>query len=323
MIDSLLKVAPNLKIYILPTDDLCNKVLSKENKQNIILVNFNELMVFEDLFRIREERPFIEFYYTLTSHLIDFVLKRYNEPICTYLDADMFFYDNPEVVIEEMGNKDVQIISHGFSQKRVDRIKKEESGEFCVEFNTFKNSEKALELLSWWKERCREYCGYENGNFGDQKYLDAWKNNENVSIVANPGAGIAPWNINQYIFHSQDGERIFVKKRCGSLAFPIIFYHFENIQYIDENTVDINVYKMFLFNDNKVIKLLYTDYLKRISRIKRYLQKEYGLDIMIRRHPSEGGRKNKDYHINIRLLPLKIRNRFIKFLNRKKDIVHF
>ncbi len=53
---------------------------------------------------------------------------------------------------------------------------------------TFKRNDGEL-VRSWWEERCLEWCyaRFEDGKFGDQKYLDDWTSrfNKQVHVLKN------------------------------------------------------------------------------------------------------------------------------------------
>lgn len=77
-----------------------------------------------------------------------------------------------------------------------------------MQFVTFKNNEQGRTVLEWWRNACLEWCyaRYENGRFGDQKYLDDWPYLfEGVFVSQNLGGGVAPWNMQQYQFEQENG----------------------------------------------------------------------------------------------------------------------
>lgn len=49
------------------------------------------------------------------------------------------------------------------------------NGQFCVQFMTF-TRDGGEGVRMWWQERCIEWCHarFEEGKYGDQKYLDDW-----------------------------------------------------------------------------------------------------------------------------------------------------
>ena len=119
----------------------------------------------------------------------------------TYIDADVFFLDDPRILLEELdeSGKHVLITEHAYSPE-YDRS--HDSGRFCVQFLTFDRSPAAGEVIAWWQERCLEWCfaRYENGKFGDQFYLDQWPAlfGDRVHIVRQVEKTLAPWNVREF-----------------------------------------------------------------------------------------------------------------------------
>ena len=90
------------------------------------------------------------------------------------MDADLYFYQDPQILIDEIPkNKSVLITQHNYYPK-YDQSKT--SGIYCVQFMYFKNDNEGMKVLKWWRDKCIEWCynRFEDGKFGDQKYLDDW-----------------------------------------------------------------------------------------------------------------------------------------------------
>ena len=72
---------------------------------------------------------------------------------------------------------------------------------FCVQYITFVRGECDI-VRKWWEERCIEWCfaRFENGKFGDQKYLDNWPEMfpKHVHILSKKEWTLAPWNANRF-----------------------------------------------------------------------------------------------------------------------------
>jgi len=286
MNDSLESVCDNYVLYILAMDDLCFDVLVKLHNKNIVPIALKDFLEFEELSTLYEERPRVEFLWTCSCHLIDYVLQKLCEKWCTYIDADLFFYSDPSVLLAEMGEKTVQVIEHRFSNSHDDKILLEHSGPYCVEFNTFKYEERSLKLLAWWKEQCRVSCSAIASDkvFGDQKYLTGWEKYSFVSVVNNLGGGIAPWNINQYVLLND--KDFLMGKRFKKASFKPVFYHFHNLSYINTDTVNINVFKRHWINDKRLIEKFYLPYLLLLNNKKNYLKEEFGFYPLITVHPA-------------------------------------
>ena len=295
---SLVNNVKDFKLYILAMDYKCFQVFEDLNYSEVVPISLERFMQVEKLQEIKEKRSVAEFCWTCTPHLIDYVFEQYGENICTYIDSDLCFYADCACLIEEMGERDVQIVEHRFTKKIEDQIAQKESGKYCVEFNTFKNTSKGRKLLEWWKERCRESCSaiaYDGKVFGDQKYLEEWEENEDVAVLRNLGGGVAPWNVAQYRMtrNEKDGTYICLENKETKEKFKLIFYHFHNITYKSLREVDISVYQRAWGVDDSLIKAIYIPYLLQLNDMKEMLSSKYGINSLIQIHPSFEGRERK------------------------------
>jgi hypothetical protein len=141
----------------------------------------------------------------------------------TYLDADLFFFSDPESLFAEMGDASVLITPHRFSPYLRHY---EANGIYNVQFMTFRRDENGLAALRWWHARCLEWCylRLEDGKFADQKYLDDWPERfEGVHVLRHPGGGLAPWNVDRYELRSGD-RGVLVDGE------PLVFFHFHRVR---------------------------------------------------------------------------------------------
>jgi hypothetical protein len=186
------------------------------------------------------------------------------------LDADLFFYDSPEALLNEIPfNKSVLITEHRFS--RFARIFEEKrAGRFCVQFITFKNINESRAILKKWALQCIDWCyaRYEDGRFGDQKYLDTWpKEYPEVHILEHQGGGVAPWNIRQYSFNWLD-RKIIGTDRKTQAKFDLIFFHFHFVRIMSDGYGDLGWNKLSKQN----IDLFYIPYIQKIGEKERLLE---------------------------------------------------
>ncbi len=326
--NSLNRVSDKHKLYILAMDDKCYEILNNENIQNSIIIGLSDFLD-QELTRIMNERSRAEFCWTCTSYLISYVFDTFHVPACTYLDADLYFFADPSSLIDEMGECDVQIVEHRFTRKISDRVSEHKSGKYCVEFNTFKNNRKGRELLSWWKSKCIESCSIIDDSkiFGDQKYLADWGTKENVAVLKNLGGGIAPWNVGQYRLVRRERD-IYLRK--GTEIFKLIFYHFHNLNYIDKDNANINVFKRNWSTDSKLIEAIYHPYLIELNEIKDRLYEGYGFYPLLVEHPAKEQVHTKrllEYLKSFSLMDVLklyalVEGRVKRKINYKKDIIN-
>ena len=322
MCDSLEQLNVSYKIYILTMDDLCYDILKKINCKNAELIKLHDFVDDEDLYEIYNTRHRNEFCWTCSSHLIHYVLEKRKEKECTYIDADMFFYSNPQIVLDEMQEKSVQIIKHWFSDTIEDKRSKAISGVYCVEFNTFRREEDSINLLLWWMAKCRESCTIQSnskGVFGDQMYLRNWGELSYVSVVKNRGAGLAPWNITQYKLKSTNEEvESLIERKTGKIIIPV-FFHFHNIEYLDRYKVNIGVFERRLCLDKKLVEQIYCPYLELLEKKKMFIEKNFGFVPMTGISSGSKAKANKER--NFLDLYIKTIRKIRRMINGKHNII--
>lgn len=254
MYESLMAHSENFHIYIFAFDDKSCQILKQLNLKAATIISLRE---FEDeaLLRIKSSRTAGEYCWTCTPATIKYCIETYELDNCTYLDADLYFFSDPSVLIEEMGSKSVLITEHRYSPQYDHSAT---SGIYCVQFMTFKNDQLGREVLNWWRNACLDWCyaRVENGKFGDQKYLDDWTTRfECIHVLKHLGGGVAPWNIQQYDLRRKE--------------FELIFYHFHYFKFLENSRVDLGGYSMPAEN----VKMLYKPYIRHLEKINQNLKK--------------------------------------------------
>lgn len=215
----------DFNLWILCMDRTTYELLEKMNLPKIKLVSLEE---FEspELLKVKKERSVAEYSWTCASNFVWFLLQKY--PSCDtmiYLDADIYFFNDPKILIDELGNKDVMITEHRYTKKYDQSAV---SGKYCVQFMVFKNTPNGLNILNWWRKACLDWCfGYlDKGRLGDQKYLDDWVIRfKSVHELQHLGGGVAPWNMQQYDFFIKN-NKVFGCAKGKNDDWPLIFYHF-------------------------------------------------------------------------------------------------
>jgi hypothetical protein len=254
---SLQQHAPESHLWILC---MSNKTLQQLEKLNLANTSLLSLENIEDskLLSVKPSRSKAEYCWTLTPFLPDYILRKGIKRV-TYVDADLFFFDSPFLLIRELekSNKEVLITEHAFDPK-YDQTKA--SGRFCVQFLTFKNSETSIEVLRWWQEKCIEWCFAisEPTRFGDQKYLEQWPilYPASVHILIQTVKTLAPWNADFMFSHKSN-------------LVPV-FFHFHYFRLLSRN-------KARLFTGYKIpqiaLKNIYMPYVCSLKRIRDQLDK--------------------------------------------------
>lgn len=265
MYKSLEATGEDFTLYVVCFDDLSHQILVKLHLSKVVAI---PLDAFESpqLRAVKGQRTAGEYCWTCTPHVIRYVLDTYLLPEVTYLDADLCFYEKPSLLLKEFAKAgaSVLITPHRYSEAyRLYVI----SGIYCVQFMTFKADERGLAVLQWWQDRCLEWCyaRYEDGKFGDQKYLDDWPQRfESVHVLDHIGGGVAPWNVQQYKL-SKRSNKFYVD------AELLVFYHFHGYKYYADGIHDFGNYRL----SRNVVERLYYPYAKALLNAYSEIQAVY------------------------------------------------
>lgn len=220
MYNSLAARETDFTLYILCFDEKTYTILHKLNLAHVILCKLEDFEN-DELLQVKKERTKGEYCWTCTPQVISFFMETYKLGHLTYLDADLYFYSDPAVLMDEFTHSggSVLITEHRYTPayKHLENT----AGIYCVQFICFVNNKIGKKVLSWWKERCLEWCyaRFEDGKFGDQKYLDNWPSMfEGIHVLEHLGGGAAPWNIQQYRMEALPSVN----------SVPVVFYHFHD-----------------------------------------------------------------------------------------------
>ena len=264
--DSLTRQCEKFHLYVFAFDDVCYYVLKSLNLAQMTVIS---LMEFEDdaLLAVKPARSRAEYCWTCTPSTVLFILNKYHVAYCTYLDSDLYFFSSPQLLFEEMGCNSILITPHRYTLQ-YDQSQK--TGIYCVQFVVFKNDERGLNVLNWWRKACLEWCynRIEKGRFGDQKYLDNWPEIfEGVHVSANLGAGVAPWNMQQYTFSKEEDVIIGTEIATGK-KFKVVFFHFHSFSFVTSGFFSPRPYYK---RNTSAISLLFIPYRKEIINIREQI----------------------------------------------------
>lgn len=267
MYNSLEKQCEDFHLYIFAFDQHCFEALIKLALPSATIVNLKD---FENdrLLAVKSERTAQEYCWTCGSYTIKYCIDTFGLDHCTYVDADLLFFNDPRLLIDEMGEKSVLITEHRYTAA-YDQSKT--SGIYCVQFMTFKNTTEGMEVLNWWVEACLEWCfnRFEDNKFGDQKYLDDWTERfPCVHVLKHLGGGIAPWNVQQYAFKYKAGK-VAGHELAGRQEFDLVFYHYHAFSYSYKNTYMLTN-DTYTLNRNQ-IKHIYRPYVAALSEAEQMI----------------------------------------------------
>lgn len=273
--ESLLNQSIDFHLYVVAFDQDCYYKLQDFALKNLTVVSLHE---FEspELLAVKPSRNRAEYCWTSGPSVIHYFMTNFHLDHCTYVDADLMFFNSPKPVFDEIGDSSVALTEH-FTEE-IDEL----GGRFCVQFVYFKNDTEGMKALNWWKDQCINWCfaRFEDGKFGDQKYLDYFPDYfKNVHVVKHRGVGVAPWNI-EYYEYPESG-----KVKHKGKEYPVIFFHFHGtkIDYADQVlslkliTVDI---------PKQAVQTIFIPYLHLLQKVySRYFGVMPEQIHVIKRHP--------------------------------------
>jgi len=259
MYHSLVRQGADFHLYIFAFDDACDALLRRLVLPNATIISLHEFET-PELLVVKNSRTPGEYCWTCTSFTIWHCIHTFSLDHCTYLDADLLFFADPKVLTDEMGESSVLITAHRYAEQY---DQSENSGIYCVQFVTFRNTNEGLAVLGWWMNACLEWCyaRFEDGKFGDQKYLDDWTERFTcVHVLEHPGGGIAPWNAIDYTCEKANGHILIQKAGAGKV--PLVFYHFHDFRYCVDRSFRLTA-EQYRLPDN-TIRLVYSTYIKAL-----------------------------------------------------------
>lgn len=256
--ESMKQIANDFCIHVMALDDKSYKFLKEYECESLTIDNLRDIET-EELLHLKAERTRAEYCWTCGPVIILHLIDKYQLYDITYLDSDLMFFSSYDPIYHEIGNGSIAITPQYSNHDN-------QVGKFCVQFMYFKNDTDGRACLIWWRDRCKEWCfaRYEDGKFGDQKYLDSFPTLfNNVVIISHRGAGIANWNMGLYQY--ENGEAIYEGKH-----YPVIFFHFHGLRMTKEN--DTLVFQLFDCDYNKLYdKLFFHPYMTLVAdNLKKY-----------------------------------------------------
>ncbi|HEX2847747.1 MAG TPA: hypothetical protein VHN59_14455 [Chitinophagaceae bacterium] len=249
------------RFYFFCFDNASLEYFRQYNAPNIQLISVQELEgYFPDLLAVKPQRSIAEYFFTSTPAVCKYVMENYPEmDELVYLDADLYFYQSPEILFKEIGNSSVSIISHRFNLLNSFR---NIYGYYNVGWISFRRDKDGLACMNKWFDNTVEWC-YDKltwKRYADQKYLNYWnKEFSNVYAIKNKGANVAPWNVGNYKISSRSGE-LYVDE------MPLIFYHFASLKVV-EGAYYTTISSYFSTVSKEIIELIYKPYISRLIQL--------------------------------------------------------
>ncbi|HSX36320.1 MAG TPA: putative nucleotide-diphospho-sugar transferase [Patescibacteria group bacterium] len=267
--ESLKQFESNFVLHLFCFDDITYRVLKKLAYEDIVPYQPSDYET-EDLLKVKaSKKRQYEYYWTINPAMGKEIIGEQDADFIALADCDLMFFQSPEVLFDEYAGADVIIQPNNFSSRYVNDFVP--VGYYCTSLQCFRNNDNGRRILDDWYSQCMEWCSsdFEEGKFGDQKYLDDWKiKYENVREVANPGANVAPWNILKFELSEKDGQVVINNK------WPLVYYHYHSFR------MNLDTYEYIITGDRSnsynippaVLELVYKPYIKRMIEVLEKLK---------------------------------------------------
>ena len=255
---SLEKVTDNFHLYVMAFDKECYDKLKSFGFKHMT-VELLEDFETPELLAAKPTRTKAEYCWTAGPSVIHYFLTKYNLDEITYLDSDLFFLNDPHILKEEIGSSSIVITEQGISGESAARY-----GKYCVQYLTFRNDKDGLGALTWWRDKCIEWCFQimEPTRYADQKYLDEFpKRWKNVCVLKNLGAGIAPWNMRRYKYNDNT-------LTYHGVSWPFVFFHMHGVVVTIKDNV-LTAASVHHALNKEVTSLFYEPYASLMAEVLR------------------------------------------------------
>lgn len=211
------------RLWIVCVDEVALELLTRMQLPNCQPLALATLET-PELLSVKSSRSRGEYCWTLTPFTPRFVFDADSSAKrVTYIDADLWFRASPRSLFSEFeaSKSKVLITDHGYAPEHDQSAT---SGRYCVQFMTFVRDE-GEPVRRWWQDRCIEWCfaRFEDGKFGDQKYLDDWPERFGrlVHVLKQQEAAQAPWNATRFPYSQA------------------VFYHFQGLRIVPGRRIDL------------------------------------------------------------------------------------
>lgn len=267
----------SLQAYRHRDDDICVLAIDEQAKQMVERASADGVRVVRpadlddaELMAAEQSRPRREFCWTCAPALSAWMVRTANDgDTVIYLDADLLFFRDPRILLEELdGGGSILIHEHRYSPDRL--AWEPTSGRFNVGFVAFKVGEEARACVSRWRAQTIEKCELDpdNGYCGDQGYLNEWPERyPNLRVMANIGGGVAPWNVNQYRV-TKSGADLEVDKK------GVVFFHYHALKTLADKANRFIGFQPAMGYDfaPAVLNEIYRPYAARLSQVMESLR---------------------------------------------------
>lgn len=261
--------SPGFVLWVLCLDDETHRVLGKLGLANVRLVKLEDLESADpELLGVKAGRLTYEYYWTCGPAFLRYLLELDSSiGILAYVDADIFFFADTAVLLDELGEGDILLHEHHEVVEPDDKLTTR--CRFNVGVVLFRRTPDAIACIQRWREQCIEWCfdRYENGRFGDQAYLDDWPASfKGVVVAQHEGIGMAPWRVG--------GVQL---ERTGNVVrvegWPLVFFHFSKMRRLTRFLYQLHDWRFHRYPMDRVLRHdIYAPYARALYSAERRIR---------------------------------------------------
>jgi len=255
--NSLKESSTNFKLHYLCLCDTSYDVISKIDNENIQAYHIKHLLTADEKLQSIRNSDYSYFCWLLSSYFCNMLLPKFDNIM--YIDSDIYFHKDIQIVYDEIGDRDVGIFRHRMFPLHIERGE----GKYNVGVIYFKNSEDGNKTLSWWADAVLNKKYPELATCGDQKYLDNFPTIcSNIYIDKNIGHG-APWQWQVYELLG-NGKLIWEGQEQD-----LVFTHFASFKLTQSGYIPTMQHRCYTaaneYENNKYLKAIYDEYYLKIK----------------------------------------------------------
>lgn len=262
LIESLREHGDDAQVWVLALDASAKRYLDDAALPGVTALTIADIEAAEpELPPLKAQRSRMEYYFTATPLLMRWVMNKQKDPasVVVYLDADLYFFDRPALVLDALGDGAVGIIEHRYPAAREKALLK--YGRYNVGWVGIRADQRGRACVDWWSQSTLAWCfdKPEDGKYADQGYLDSFPTQfEGVVALPSLGMNLAPWNTAGVPLAETDGG-VLVAGRD-----PLVFFHFHGVRRVRDWFVSSQL--IYRAPMSRVLRdRVYTPYLKRLA----------------------------------------------------------
>jgi hypothetical protein len=220
-------------LYYLTLDDKIYNKLNELNLPKLKLITLNELLENNNELSSYNKSEYREFVWMLASYFSDYLLKNKEVDHITYIDSDIYFYEDIKLFYDEVDGKSVGIIRH----RHIPKDAQTPDGKYNVGVVFFKKDQIGSYCLDWWKDAVFYKKYPPLSTCYDQKYLEGFLmmfTENDICVVDKTFSHGAPWHNTFYEWKDYESKKVVIWE--GS-EHKYLFHHFSRLSFdFEQNT---------------------------------------------------------------------------------------